>query len=182
MLAAVALLAAACDGSAPGIAAGPTATAVGGAHAAAGGGTQASGLLAYASCMRSHGVPSFPDPAGSGGIPKQAVVKASHEVSSADLQAASEACYHLLPAGGSLSGKAAQTITVHQQEDYLAAAACMRSHGVASFPEPSFSNGQVAFPALEHVVNLDSPQFVQAWRSCGKLIPAGLPYSRPQEG
>ena len=31
---------------------------------------RAPGLLAYASCMRSHGVPNFPDPGGKGGIPK----------------------------------------------------------------------------------------------------------------
>src|ERR1700722_9578877 len=40
----------------------------------AGGSTQGSGLLAYAGCMRSHGVPNFPDPSGGGGISKPAVV------------------------------------------------------------------------------------------------------------
>src|SRR5271155_1011136 len=47
---------------------------------AAGGSTQAKGLLAYSSCMRSHGVPNFPDPSGSIGIGKEANIRATREV------------------------------------------------------------------------------------------------------
>jgi hypothetical protein len=35
---------------------------------------QARGLVPYASCMRSHRVPGFPDPTSSGGIPKDPVI------------------------------------------------------------------------------------------------------------
>jgi hypothetical protein len=132
-------------------------------------------LLQYASCMRSHGVPDFPDPASSGGIPKQGVISAENGVSSSQADAAQNACMHLLPPGGSLSGQPVQTITTQQQQDYLKAVACMRSHGITNFPEPVFQNGQVEFPDLEHDVDTKSTQFAQADQVCKKLIPPGLP-------
>ncbi len=163
---------AACGGgsSSPGAADGPTAD----------GGTQATGLLAYATCMRSHGVPNFPDPTSSGGIPKQGVISAERAVSNSQAQAAQNACRHLLPTGQSLSGTPGHTITPQQQQYYLKAAACMRSHGITNFPEPAFQQGQVEFPMLEHLVDINSPQFIRAFKTCQKLIPSGLPYSGSQ--
>jgi hypothetical protein len=133
------------------------------------------GLLAYSSCMRSHGVPNFPDPASSGGIPK--LTQQQLGVSQAQFAAAQSACQHLLPPGQSLSGQPQQTISAQQQADYLKAAACMRSHGLTNFPEPTFAGGRVEFPMLEHLVDLNSPQFSRAYKICRKLIPPGLPYS-----
>jgi len=139
------------------------------------GGTQATGLLPYSTCMRSHGVPNFPDPDSSGGIPKQEMQQLG--VSQSQLNAASSACQHLIPPGESLSGQPVQTITAQQQQYYLKAAACMRSHGITDFPEPVFQDGQVEFPMLSHLVDLNSPQFTQAYKICRKLIPSGLPDS-----
>ena len=147
-----------------------------------GGSAQATGLLAYASCMRSNGVPNFPDPASSGGIPKEAVISAEGAVSNSQVQAAQNACQHLLPPGGSLSGQPIQTITAQQQQYYLNAAACMRSHGITNFPDPSFQGGQVELPNLEHDVDVHSTQFTQANQICRKLIPPGLPYSESGGG
>jgi hypothetical protein len=173
---AVALALAACGGgpSVPGVATGSTTTP--NASPPAGGSTQATGLLAYASCMRSHGVPNFPDPAGSGGIPKQGVISAEGAVSNSQVNAAQDACRHLLPAGGSLSGKS-YAVTAQQQQYYLKAAACMRSHGFTNFPDPNFSGGDVSFPGA--FSGTPSPQYTQALKTCQKLIPAGLPYSGP---
>jgi hypothetical protein len=173
---AVGVAVAACSGgpSTPGAATDPPATAV---SPSADGST---GLIAYSTCMRSHGVPNFPDPASSGGIPKETGQQLG--VSDAQLQAAQNACYQLLPAGESLSGQPIQTITAQQQQYYLKAAACMRSHGVSNFPEPVFQNGQVEFPMLEHLVDLNSPQFTQAYGICHKLIPPGLPDSGSGDG
>lgn len=130
--------------------------------------------------MRSHGMVKFPDPNSSGGIPKEAPQQLG--VSTSQLQEAQHACLHLLPAGQSLSGQASQTVTAQDQQDYLKAAACMRSHGIANFPEPSFSNGQVEFPKLAHLVDLNSPLVARAYHVCQKLIPAGLPYSSGSGG
>jgi hypothetical protein len=142
----------------------------------------AQSLLAYSSCMRSHGVPNFPDPDSSGGIPKQGVISAEGAVSNSQVQAASSACKDLLPPGQSLSGQPVQTIPVQDEQDYLNAAACMRSHGITNFPEPVFQAGQVEFPMLEHLVDINSPQFMQAYQICRKLIPPGLPDSGSESG
>jgi hypothetical protein len=146
------------------------------ARPSGGGGSPATGLLAYASCMRSHGVPNFPDPTGNGGIPKDDVISAFRTVSNAQAQAASNECAHVLPAGGSLSGQATRPVPTQDQHDYLKAAACMRSHGIANFPDPIFSGGNVNFPIPSNI-NSNSTQFNQARQSCQKLIPAGLPDS-----
>jgi hypothetical protein len=145
----------------------------------AGGSPSADGssrLLAYSSCMRSHGVPNFPDPASSGGIPKTAAISAETAVSNSQVRAAQNACQHLIT-GESLSGQPIQTITVQQQQYYLKAAACMRSHGITNFPEPVFPNGQVELPRLRRLVDVKSLRFTEAFLSCHKLIPSGLPYS-----
>jgi hypothetical protein len=178
---------AACGGgpSTPGSATGSATTAASasaaGAHnSSASGGTQGTGLLAYSSCMRSHGVPNYPDPTSSGGIPKETCQQLG--VSKSQLTTANSACQHLIPAGETLSGKNYQPIAASQQQDYLNAAACMRSHGVTNFPEPVFQAGQVEFPMLEHLVDLSSPQFQQAYEICQKLIPPGLPDSGSGSG
>jgi hypothetical protein len=170
---AVGMAVAACGGgpSTPGVATGSTTAA---ASPSASGSTQATGLLAYSSCMRSHGVPNFPDPDSSGGIPKPAAAGALREVSNSQSQAATNDCRHLLPAGGSLGGPPSQTVTVQDQHYYLSAAACMRSHGFTNFPDPVFSGGSVTFPVPASIA-ANSPQFAQAVHTCQKLIPAGLP-------
>jgi hypothetical protein len=131
--------------------------------------------------MRTHGVPDFPDPSSSGGISKQGLISAEGEVSSAQVQAATKACQSLLvAAGGSLSGKPIQPITASQQQYYLNAAACMRSHGITNFPDPVFSGGSVSFP-IPSSVDTNSPQFIKDKQTCEKLVPAGLP-DRGSEG
>jgi hypothetical protein len=167
---------AACGGgpTTPGAATGSTPTTV--ASTSADDGTDATGLVAYSSCMRSHGVPDFPDPTSSGGIPKAGVISAEGAVSSAQVNAASNSCEHLLPAGGSLSGKPIQTITTQDQQDYLNAAVCLRSHGFTSIPDPTFSDGTVHLD-IPSSIDTHSTQFTQAKQICQKLIPAGLPGS-----
>jgi hypothetical protein len=148
---------------------------------AAGGHAGATGLLAYASCMRSHGVPNFPDPAGRGGLPKEGVISAQRAVSSARARAAQNACADRLPAGGSLSGQPSHTVTAQQQQYYLQAAACMRSHGFTNFPDPTFSGGVVNYP-VPASIDSSSPQYAEAVHTCQRLIPAGLPYSSGSGG
>ncbi len=70
----------------------------------------------------------------------------------------------------------AQTITPADQADYLKAAACMRSHGIPDFPDPTFQNNAVTFNTPPSI-DKNSPQARSAVALCRKLIPAGLPYS-----
>jgi hypothetical protein len=134
------------------------------------------GLVAYSACMRSHGVPNWPDPTSSGGLPKEAVVSALQAVGTSRAEAAQNACRDLLPAGGSLSGQVSEPVTAEDRRDYLKAAACMRSHGFTDFPDPTFQNNTVQ-TNIPSSIGQDSPQFRSAAAICTKLIPAGLPYS-----
>jgi hypothetical protein len=177
-VAAAALLAAACSASpapaggtssTPASAGGPSSAGTGSAPNAGGSADPLQGV-AYSQCMRSHGVADFPDPDGSGQIPKETPQQLG--ISDSVFGAAQQACMNLLPASMT-SG----TITGPEELDYVKAAACMRSHGVPNFPDPSFSGGQVEFPMLQHIVDLNSPQVIQAYQICRRLIPPGLPYS-----
>lgn len=56
--------------------------------------------LKFAACMRSHGVPNFPDPKGSGAFLIQGIDPNSPQVKSAQ-----QACQSLLPAGGPGGGQ-----------------------------------------------------------------------------
>jgi hypothetical protein len=69
-----------------------------------------------------------------------------------------------------------QTITPADQADYLKAAACMRSHGIPDFPDPTFGNNTVTFNIPPNI-DPNSSQAKTAEAICVKLIPPGLPYS-----
>jgi hypothetical protein len=168
VMAAAALLAAACSGS-------PSSTGSGGSPTA-GGSANSSSAVAYSRCVRSHGVPNFPDPDSNGQIPKEAVVRALREVSDSRAKAATNACANLNPAG-----QGSPALTAQEQHDYLRAAACMRSHGITNLPDPTFPGGHVNLP-IPSSIDTKSRQFAQAAQTCTKLIPAGLPYSRSGSG
>ena len=119
------LLAAACGG-------GPSSAGSGGSSNA-GGSASSQSAVAYSHCMRSRGVPNFPDPSGSGGIPKETAQQLG--VSSSQLQAAQNACQHLLPNTGNIDDNPA---ALHQWwSQMLHFARCMHSHGVPNWPDPS---------------------------------------------
>ena len=67
-------------------------------------------------------------------------------------------------------------ITPADRLDYLKAAACVRSHGVPDFPDPTFANNTVTFDIPSNI-DANSPQAKSAEAICAKLIPPGLPYS-----
>ena len=107
--------------------------------------------IAYSACMRSQGVPNYPDPDSGGQLPKGDAQQFG--VSTSQYQAAQQACQHLLPTGGSLHQEEYQCM---QNSDCPSAlvqqmltadrklAQCMRSHGVPNFPDPTTdSNGPV---------------------------------------
>ena len=92
------------------------------------------GALAYARCMRSHGVTNFPDPGTSETNDKEAVVSALQAVSNSQAQAAQTACMHVN--GGSLgTGPSAEMlanagINLHVRAVLQAADACVSvTHG-----------------------------------------------------
>jgi hypothetical protein len=166
----------------------PAATAAGGSldgHQA----TSSSSGVVYSNCMRSHGVPDYPDPAGSGQVPKTSAQQLG--VSSSQFQAAEQACQHLYPAdGGSFQQLIQECVTtgdcpqaVVQQalnvmRDY---AQCIRSHGVPNFPDPTIdSEGRPFFNASAAGIShqyTETPQFAAKDAACERLVggSAGVP-------
>jgi hypothetical protein len=170
-MASLALLAAACGGS-------PSSTSTGGSSNA--NGSANSRLVAYSQCMRSTGVPNFPDPAG-GVLPK--VSAQELRVSSSQLQVAQGACQHLLPAtGGSLTGSSLrqcylagacpQALVQQALSAGREFAQCMRSHGAPDWPDPTVdSQGRPLFNIT--VPRPPPPQVNTAINECERLVPAG---------
>src|SRR6476659_9465207 len=96
--------------------------------------TAQNGLVAFSRCMRSKGVPNFPDPQRVGGRSLKLTVQRI-AAGNPRFTAAQRACNHLLPNGGGGSQEDARQRT--QLADMLSFARCMRSHGVIRFPDPT---------------------------------------------
>jgi hypothetical protein len=152
----------------------------------AGGSTSSPSAVGYSACMRSHGVPNFPDPDSSGQLPKGDAQQFG--VSSSQYQAAQLACRHLLPAGGSLQEQEHQCmqnsdcpLALVQQmltADRLLAR-CMRSHGVPNFPDPSAdSDGPVFYITKAGISDAESHshEFEATLEECERLVGGNAPY------
>jgi hypothetical protein len=122
------------------------------------------GPQAFSVCMRSHGVPTFPDPDSSGTIQ----VPSSIDDRLPTVRAAYRACRSLAPSGGSLTGQG----PVMQQDQLLAFAKCMRSHGVPNFPDPQIVNGTLDIGATHGQIDLSSPIVTAAMAACRSTLGA----------
>jgi hypothetical protein len=122
------------------------------------------GALAYARCMRSHGVTNFPDPASSGGDDKQAVVSALQRVSNSEAETAQTACIHVND-GTPGTGQSPAQGQAHTGA-MLAFARCMRRHGFPNFPDPT-SQGQLS-PQLVTAAGIDlhQPALLKSGLAC----------------
>jgi hypothetical protein len=129
--------------------------------------------VAYSACVRAHGVPNFPDPkVSTNGDEVKVAIAVNPSISgNPHFQSAQEACRKLLPGGGPGAGSNHQ-ISPQEQSQYLKAAACIRSHGIPNFPDPTFSGGGVH--VSQKGINLHSPQARAAEEACQSLIPGGL--------
>ena len=146
-----------------------------GGSASSGGGSSSTGAssayqkeLAFSECMRSHGVPDYPDPTSSDGalvINNPGGTTGSGGVSQSTMLAAQQTCRHLLPNGGEPS-QAQQQQNVKQELKFVQ---CMRSHGVPDMPDPS-SNG-AASAGADSGINPQSPQYQKAMQACQSLLP-----------
>ena len=133
----------------------------GGQFSIAGGGSH---MAQLAACMRSHGVPNFPEPNAQGVISSGSI-----DPNSPQFQQAMQACRKDLPNGGTPSP--AQQAEMRQQA--LAFSACMRKHGLPNFPDPQFlSGGRVAMRiSAQSGIDPRSPQFQAAQKACQSLLP-----------
>jgi hypothetical protein len=144
-------------------------------------------MVTFAKCMRSHGVPNFPDPGtnGSGGIQiQQSRVAGSGSsmtvngvsVSAPAFQSAMQACRHDLPNGGH-----PPPLTAARKQAMLKFSQCMREHGLTNFPDPTFgSSGTVRLQiARQAGVDPNSPTFRQAQAACAKDRAGGALFKGP---
>ena len=147
-MAVLAPLAAACGGS-------PSRAGSGGSPPA-GGPADSTSAVAYSACMRSHGVPNYPDPDSSGQLPKTGAQLLG--ISTSQYQTAQQTCRHLLPTGGSVQQQEAQcmqnsdcppALLQQMMAGDLKLARCMRSHGVPNFPDPT--NGGSEWPLFPYL-------------------------------
>jgi hypothetical protein len=123
-------------------------------------------LLVFSECMRSHGVPDFPDPGGA--TPSGSSISilgialpSTIEVKSPAVQSALSTCQKQLAAGAPQAG-----VSEAQKKAALRFARCMRTHGIANFPDPVFRNGRIGL-GIGAGNNPDSPAVIAADKACG---------------
>jgi hypothetical protein len=137
-------------------------------------------LVAFAACMRRHGVPKFPDPeASDGGMRLSFGSENGVDPNAPQFKNAQRVCRKLLPDGGR-SNPQEQARQLRQALDY---AACMRGHGVPKFPDPKASGDGIDLGEFGPRAGVDpnSPQFKAAYQACRKLVPGAPLGPRPGE-
>jgi len=141
--------------------------------------TPQNGLLAFSQCMRSSGVPNFPDPQHyAGGNVKLTIHQDGG--STQKFQAALSACNHLLPANGGGSQQTAQQART-RLADELSFARCMRSHGVARFPDPT-PQGELSVAMVQaQGIDVHSPAILRVVQTCLPASHGGLTAAKVRE-
>ena len=128
-----------------------------------------SGAVAYAACMRSHGVPDFPDASAGGGFD----IPAGLNAQSPAYTAARQMWTKLLPAP-----VAQQAPSERYQRELVAAAKCMRRHGT-DIADPTFNGPYITLDVPDQTT-IQSPVFKRAEQACHYALPrqaAGSPAS-----
>jgi hypothetical protein len=128
--------------------------------------------------MRAHAVPNFPDPGSGGGVQLSGSRINSQ---SPAFEAAQSACQKLLPGGIAGPGN----VSAPQIEVGVKIAACIRAHGLRSFPDPTPSPPS-APPAPDTMIlggpdgtfsmsasMVQSPAFKHTAAKCGFHFPTG---------
>jgi hypothetical protein len=116
--------------------------------------------LAFAQCMRAHGVPGFPDPSNG-------------QFNLAGISQNSPQFLHaggICTSSGGISGASQQARNVAQG---LTFARCMRAHGVTDFPDPAPNgNGENSSQSVS-VSQDETPVFQKALATCRPLLSGG---------
>jgi hypothetical protein len=122
--------------------------------------------VAYSNCMHAHGVDVT---VGSNG--NVSIGSSGQGGSPQAVQAAQNACMHLLPNGGQ-APKAKQQQALQRALKY---SQCMRSHGVPDFPDPtSNGNGPVGFTIPNGSgIDTNSATYMKANQACQSLMLPG---------
>ena len=155
-IASLALLAAGCGSSSPGS---PNAESPASFTTAA---------FSYSSCMRNHGLPSFPDPTMTDHNGQQvAYLTATIPINpSPAFKSAQNACRRILPTPNNTSPTQRAQQQNAREQHILAFARCLRSHGIPDFPDPT-SQGQLTLEMVNAAgVDLHAPIVLTTAKAC----------------
>jgi hypothetical protein len=162
-VAAIALLVAACGGgSSSPSPAGPPGLA-----------TITAQALAYAKCMRAHGVTNFPDPTVQDNARSKGVgfsLGSGVDPHSRQFRSASKECEKQTGFGHISAAQRQQAMNA-----MLKYTECMRAHGIISFPDPVENSHQIGFNISGTGIDQSSPRFKSASKACQPLLPGGGP-------
>jgi hypothetical protein len=128
----------------------------------------ASTAYKHAACMRSHGVPNFPDPqiSTNGNQVSIRQVLPQSVANSPQFKAADKDCRGLVPG---LANESPAQIAAQQHahaQTLLAFAGCLRGHGVQGFPDPT-AQGQLTLQMIHAAgVDLQAPSLLTAAKAC----------------
>jgi hypothetical protein len=118
-------------------------------------------MLAFAQCMRDHGV-NLPDPGSTSG-PVQL------NVDPTTMDAAQNACKSKLKGQNLKTPSAAEQ--ARMRDALLKFSACMRAHGI-NMPDPQFSgNGAILRGGADSSIDPNSAEFQAAQKACEKNLP-----------
>jgi hypothetical protein len=115
--------------------------------------------VTYADCMRSHGVPNFPDASAGGGFDIPSTINTQ---SPAYLSARQACTKPPAPAAG-------RGLSDRQQLELIAEAKCMRAHGV-DVGDPTFNGAYMTLDELDQTT-IASPAFKRAEPACHYPVP-----------
>jgi hypothetical protein len=130
--------------------------------------------VAFAQCMRAHGIPNYPDPSAVSGHIDSSQLGVTDTV----YESARTTCDRLYPQPHSGAG-----LTTAQQQQVLGQllnfAKCMRSHGLPAFPDPNpastiWGSGGGQLFTLPSGISPNSPQFTSAENACKSLMPSSV--------
>jgi hypothetical protein len=129
--------------------------------------------IAFARCMRSHGVQHWPDPESSGQFDKTKLTLQQLGVVQSQLQIARRACQHLYPS----DNQSPQATTQQVMNALVRFARCVRAHGVTNWPDPLAESdpgqpGTPGFPRDIPGVNQNAPQVKNAMGKCQHFMAA----------
>jgi hypothetical protein len=138
----------------------------------------------FASCVRAHGVPDYPDPRGGETVNIHALQEPTQAV-----ETAINKCQDSAP-GPNFGPRLSTAQLASVRAGALAMAKCMRAHGLV-YPDPVVSPGpgghgfQYGFPLAElksHPIDYKSPAYSAANKTCSKVFANSFPPSLRRAG
>ncbi|MEU7575990.1 hypothetical protein AB0B50_00035 [Streptomyces sp. NPDC041068] len=126
--------------------------------------------LAYSKCMRSNGVPDFPDPQQDSGGVKLVPGDDGADPNSDAFKKAQEACKDKAPQGLGGAGGGGEAL---DSAKVAAWAKCLRKNGVPKFPDPEINGSTMNIDLVSAGVNPQDSAFTKAMQTCQSKYPGG---------